>query len=261
MKKNSVSEKNEEKIIDLRTRRAKRKKNSKWKILILLATVAVLSVMLSPFFNVKWFDVYGNNTVPPAQIKSATGVAVGQNMFKINIKKSKNLIKKIPYIDEVNIYRKLPDGIRIKVTEREKFAYIKLSSGDLVIDKTGRVLELAGKDYDFSGLVEVKGFNPGKLKAGDFVGKNYEENVKMAYELWDKLREMEIEDRVSSINVKNVNYISMIFDNDKNIIVGDTYRLDYKLAMLQSAIASLSPSDVGTLDLRVEGEALFTPKE
>ena len=83
----------------------------------------------------------------------------------------------------------------------------------------------------------------------------------MAAELWDKLTEIEIEDRVSSINVKNVNYISMVFDNDKNIIVGDTYRLDYKLAMLQSAIASLSPSDVGTLDLREEGEALFTPKE
>lgn len=261
MRKNSVSEKSEEKIIDLRTRRAKKRKNNKWKILSLLLCLTIMAVMLSPFFNIKWFDVSGNELVSASQIKNATGVTLGHNMFKINIKKTKNLIKKIPYIEDVNIYRKLPDGIRIKVTEREKFGYIRLESGDIIIDKDGRVLELAGKDYDYTSLVEVKGFNPGKLKAGDYIGKNYEENVTMAYTLWDKLREIEIEDRVSTINVKNVNYISMIFDNDKNIIIGDTYRLDYKLAMLQSAIASLSPSDKGTLDLREEGEALFTPKD
>ena len=61
--------------------------------------------------------------------------------------------------------------------------------------------------------------------------------------------------------MKNTKNISMIFDNDKEVIFGNTYRMEYKIAMLESALASLAPSEKGTIDLTVEGQALFTPKE
>jgi len=258
------SENGDEKVIDLQSRRQTRKvkkKKSKRKMIVLLMFLTLIAVLMSPYFNIRWFDVKGNNVVASSQIKSASNIALGQNMFRVNIKKSKDLIRKIPYIKDVNIYRHLKGGIIIKVTEREAFAYIKNATGDLVIDKEGRVLEIAGKDYDYTALLEITGLKCGNLKPGSNIGNNYAENLKIAVEVWDRLKENEIDDRVSSINIKSTKNISLLFDNDKEVVFGDTYRMEYKLAMLESALASLAPSEKGTIDLTVEGQALFTPKE
>ncbi|MBO5453946.1 MAG: FtsQ-type POTRA domain-containing protein [Clostridia bacterium] len=255
---------NEEKIIDLQSRRKsreKKKKHSKRRTLIILFFLAVIAVLMSPYFNVKWFDIKGMGVVAPTQIKSASGIALGQNMFRVNIKKCKDSIRKIPYIDDAKIYRHPKGGIIISVTERTPFGYIKNATGDLIIDKEGRVLEVAGKNYDYNGIVEIAGIKAGNLKAGTYLGENFSENLKLAVEIRSKLEENKIEDRVSSINVKNKNSITLVVDNDKTVLLGNVYRIEYKLAMLESAIASIAPSEKGTIDLRTEGQALFTPSE
>jgi cell division protein FtsQ len=261
MDKRVREENYEDKIIDLRRKRQEKKKKSKWKAIVFLVVITIIAVMLSPYFKIKWFDVQGNVVVADRTIKSATGVALGENLFSINIKKVKNNVRKIPFIKDAKIFRNLSGGIVIKVEEREKFGYIKMATGDLVIDKTGRVLDIAGKEYDYTNLVEIAGLKPGKLKPGDFINQNYSQNIAVAVEIWDKIVKNEMDERVTSLNVKNYNNVTMLIDGDKNVIVGDTYRIDYKLAMLESAIASLAPSDKGTLDISKEGEALFSPTE
>ncbi len=255
---------NSEKIIDLqekRKTREKKRKHTKRKALIVLVFLAILVILMSPYFNVKWFDVRGNVKVTPYQIKSASNIVLNQNMFRVNIKKSKKLIKEIPYVQDAKIYRHLKGGIIISVTEREAFGYIKSATGDLIIDREGRVLEIAGKDYEYGSLTEIAGLKCGNLKPGTFIGENLKENLNLASEIYSKLQENKIEDRVNVINVKDSNNIILTVDGSKNVLLGNIYRIEYKLAMLETAIASLAPSEKGTIDLRTEGEALFTPSE
>jgi cell division protein FtsQ len=109
MKKQNREESYEEKIIDLRRKRQEKKKKSKWKAIIFLIIITIIAVMLSPYFKIKWFDVEGNSVVADRTIKSATGVAVGENLFSINIKKAKNNVRKIPFIKDAKIFRNLSE--------------------------------------------------------------------------------------------------------------------------------------------------------
>ena len=255
---------NSGKIIDLqekRRNREKKKKHTKIKALIILIFLTILVILMSPYFNVKWFDIKGNVKTLPSQIKSASDIVLNQNMFRVNIKKSKKLIKELPYIQDAKIYRHPKGGIIISVTEREAFGYIKSVTGDMIIDREGRVLEVAGKDYEYGNLTEIAGLKCGNLKPGTFIGENLKENLALAVEIYKNLEEHKIEERVKSINVKNINNVVLNIDGSKDVLLGNVYRIEYKLAMLESAIASISPSEKGTIDLRTEGEALFTPSE
>ena len=215
--------------------------------------------MLTPIFNAKWIDIKGAEKVSGGEIRSAISYYQGINIFKINLPKAEKKLLAIPYVETASVHRKLPDGIRVEITERIPVAYMKFGGGFMLCDKTGRLLEQV-KEISGS-YAEITGAPTDGLKAGQNIGDKSEEALQAFTVLYEKLNEYEIFDRVSRIDVKNPDSLSFMFDGNKTVVIGDGYRLDYKLMMLQAAIEDLAPSEKGMITLTVEGKAIFTPAE
>ena len=179
-------------------------------------------------------------------------------MFRLNIKKSKEAIRTIPYVKDVKIARYLQGGVRIKITERVPVACIKYANGYALIDDEGRLLETS---KDTLGYPEIVGIKLAKQKIGDILKETDEAKINAMTEVLNMLGEYELTDRTSLINITKEENVTFVIDGNKKVITGGNYRLDYKLMMLEAAISELAKSEAGTIDLTNEGEALFTPEE
>ncbi len=248
------------KIIDINRKeiRKRKKRAARNRFICFLAVIAVICFLMTPVFNIKWIDVEGNQKTKFGEIVKASGVEYEQNMFRLNIKKSKQQIRTIAYIDDVKIARHISGGVMIKVTEREPVACLKYANGFVLIDKEGRLLETLKEP---TGYPEIVGIKLSKQKIGDILKETDEAKIATMDELLDKLKEHELLQRTSKINISKANNAEFVIDGNKNVITGGNYRLDYKLMMLEATVSELSRSEAGTIDLSTEGEALFTPDE
>ena len=88
MKKRVLKE-SDEKIIRIRDRNRRRKKNRRIAFGVILLLIGVmLAMLLLPCFNIKYIDVAGNTKVTQASLTEKSTVAYGENIFKVNIKKT-----------------------------------------------------------------------------------------------------------------------------------------------------------------------------
>ena len=239
-----------------------RKKNSKVAKVggfLLLVVVTLFILMLTPFFNIKWIDIQGAEKVSSGEIKAAMQYQQGENIFKINLRKSRQRLLEIPYVQTAEVRRKLPDGIRVKITECVPCAYIQYGGGFVLLDETGKLLEQVKEAP--AGMPVIEGVQTDGLTLGQALSDKNEDAAQAFRVLYEKLNEYKIYERATSINIENPDHLSFVFDGNKNVVIGDGYRLDYKLMMLQVSIAELAPSEEGTITLTVEGKAIFTPSE
>ena len=89
MKKKRVVKKSDEKIVRIKTK--KKRGAAKAGLISLLVIVAALVLMLTPWFNITSIRVTGNIYVEEESIIAASKILVGENIFRINIKKSKDM--------------------------------------------------------------------------------------------------------------------------------------------------------------------------
>ena len=255
MKKKRVVRKSGDKIVRMKKNR---RGAAKAGLIFLLVIVAALVLMLTPWFNITSIEVTGNEYVEEESIIAAAGINPGENIFRINVKRSKDAVREIPYIDDVKIYRLLPAKVTIDVTERAETAYISCGDGYMLIDEDGRALEFTNITW---GIPEITGIEAEALKEGEFIAPSDGSIVTVLKEAMSKLKEYELSDRVTAIDISEPDNIKFTFDKNKEIITGGNFRIDYKLMMLKAVIEEIAPSEAGRIDLSVEGKALFSPSE
>ena len=87
-------------------------------LLCILAAGAAVTVGATVFFQVEKIEVAGNSRYTDEEIVAVTGIVQGDNLYRINkVKITGNLLHELPYIEGVNIRRKLPDTILVTVGE------------------------------------------------------------------------------------------------------------------------------------------------
>ena len=91
--------------------------------------VILVSVLLfmTPIFNIRSVSVEGNVLVTAEQFQEKLKPLVGQNLFRSGRRKIRNTLKTIPYIDTVDVQKRLfPPSVKVTVTEYTPSAYIKI---------------------------------------------------------------------------------------------------------------------------------------
>lgn len=260
-KKVKIVRKPKDNVVSIKRKRRKKRRGAKIGGLIILLIITVFALMLTPYFHIKWFDITGNEKVTNEQIIQTANLQYNTNLFKVNLKNAESAISKIPYINTVTVRRKLPDGIRVQVTECVPVAYMPFGTAYVMIDENGKLLETVDKLENGPALPVVNGITVDNFQLGMSLSETNPNEAKALKSLLEKLREYELYDRVSAFDISNSDNLSFVFDQHKKVVVGDSYRLDYKLMMLKAAIEQLAPSEAGTIDLTIEGKAVFTPDE
>ncbi len=135
-------------------------------VVLLICTVTILS--LTVFFNINSIKVNGNSHYTAQKIIDESGLEVGDNLFRLNKFKIIDSLKaKLPYLDTVEIDRKLPVSLEINVTESQDFMCIMSGDNALVVDKNLKILNRTEAAPE--GLATVYGIVPTTDKIGDIV--------------------------------------------------------------------------------------------
>lgn len=97
----------------------------------------------SPYFQLKTIYIEGLRTLPRQQVLNFSELYQKENIFKVNLRSLKTSLEAVPSIRQVRIYRRLPDSILIRVTERKPLGLINMKGHLYGLDEEGNLFKLA----------------------------------------------------------------------------------------------------------------------
>lgn len=136
---------------------------------VLVASTAVAwgarrYLMTSPRFGVRTVLVDGEHRRPAAAVASEGGIAVGKNIFALDLLQAGAMITEDPWIERATVTRKLPSTISITVVEREAAALTAIGGELYLATRDGDLFKKIGAD-DPSDLPIVTGILPAQVSS------------------------------------------------------------------------------------------------
>jgi cell division septal protein FtsQ len=132
----------------------------------------------NPDYELKTIELHTDGTLQREQILNAADLHEGENIFRINLARVHELIQQLPQTDEVQIVRKLPSEIDIRVVERKPVAWITsdkeisdpfASDTAFLVDARGVLMKEKKLLPEYLGLPVILGCSSESLEAGKVV--------------------------------------------------------------------------------------------
>lgn len=230
----------EEKIKNKKNKKKKKKNKYNVKLItfiscFLLIIASVIFALTAPIFNIAKIEVTGNSKVQTENIKSLSGLKIGENIFKFNSSVISN-IKENAYIENVEVKRALPDTVKIKVTEREVKYQINLINSYVYIDKYGYILENSAEKKVVPTIVGLKITEDDLMKKSRLEGKDIE-TLNKILKITEAAKIINIDNIITEINTENdTDYVLYIESEAKTIYIGDTTNLTNKMLYIQKIL-------------------------
>ncbi len=128
-------------LLDVRVRSRRATHHRNRRVLVILAKV-ILTVALctglylgarealgrfffdNPDYRLSTLAVQTDGTLPRDQVLKAAQLSEGLNIFSVNLAKVHDRLQQLPQIDDVQVERRMPNEIDIRITERKPVAWI-----------------------------------------------------------------------------------------------------------------------------------------
>lgn len=102
----------------------------------------------SEYFALKKIEIIGNHHLTYGDIVSEGGLALGDNIFQINIDRLYWRLSRNPWIKSIYIRRELPDTIKINLTERRACFWVQENKDLFYADEMGeRIAKVLPKKF------------------------------------------------------------------------------------------------------------------
>jgi len=220
-----------------------------------LAVIVVLCICLfTPIFGVSEIVVEGNQRLNAEEIIQISNIKQGQNIFRINTKKTASKIEELAYVDDAEIVRKFPTKIKIVLDESTEDIIVDTPTEFIVATIGGKVL------YKTTDVTEVpvpivKGIQVKSAEvAKQIETENEDDSIKdisyiecffgSAY--WSE---------IDVIDATDESNFMMIMRSGLRVTFGplDTIEsLERKISMLDAIIPQVKPTERSYLDLTTD---------
>lgn len=239
-------------------------------LLTVCAVVAALVLGLSVFFKVKTIQISGAEVYSEWTIREASGLKEGDNLLTFSHARSAALIKaNLPYVDTVRFGIKLPDTVNIIVKEDDVVYAIKDQNGQWwLMNSEGRIVEM-GDNASASDHTQIHGVvleNPvvderavamemvsvDEVPEGETVAvvtTSGAQRLTAALQILKALEENDIVGEAASVDVTRIEDIILWYGSRYQVNLGDSARLDYKIACMNDVILQMSDYQSGILDI------------
>ena len=239
-------------------------------LLTVVAVVLALVLGLSVFFKVENIHVSGAEVYSEWAIREASGLKEGDNLLTFSHARSAALIKaNLPYVDTVRFGIKLPDTVNIIVKEDDVVYAVKDQNGQWwLMNSDGRIVEM-GDNSKASGHTQILGValdNPvpneravamevvpaETLAEGEtmpVISTTGAQRLTAALQILRALEENDIVGSAASVDVTRIEDIILWYGTRYQVNLGDSARLDYKIACMNDVILQMSDYQSGILDI------------
>lgn len=234
------------------------------KLLLHILTIAAVSFAvflgLSIFFKVDTIAVSGCQKYNEWTVREASGIDEGDSLlFFGEAAAASRVIDALPYVTAVRFEVQLPGRVTIIVEE----APVVYSSQDAsgywwLITSEGRVAERVDS-AEAGRHTEIKGFclqNPvvgqyavAMEREAEGASVKSKDRLEAALLMVQMLEKNELLGVVSSVDVSNLQALELWYGNRFQVKLGNSEKMEYKLAALRSTVRELTDHQTGILDI------------
>ncbi len=245
------------------TRRRRRRRGAKifWTLVTFIIVAGAIIASLTVFLKVARIDVEGISRYTSEEIIETSQIQEGDNLFGINeFAVRDRILADYPYIEDVRITRRLPDGFLFTVTERTPCGYIEANDCKWIVDSKGFLLERIEKEEEAAGAIIVSAEELVSPVAGEEINWQTAEKKNVLVTMLAALREKNMLEKVSKADVSELYAVRFVYDNRLTVNIGSAENIEKKLNMFEAVLPQLAPTDRGQINLSNIGEARFTPE-
>lgn len=266
------------------------------KLASVVAAVAAVVMCLSLFFRVDQVVVYGAEKYTPWMVKEASGIQDGDSLLSIrDARVSGNIISSLPYVQDVRVGIKLPGTVNIEITElevvyaiqaRDTTWWLIAADGRVVesiestaassytrilgvqadaprADQPVRAAEQSSPETETEPEETEEPTSPDETlplpSAAQVTGQNRLDTVLL---ILQSLEKNSVLGQIATIDVTDLNDITMEYSQRLIVRLGTNENLDYKIAYMAQAVEQIEEYQIGELDVsfKYSEQALLNPQ-
>lgn len=198
-------------------------------IVVLVSAGYIL--LRSSFFAVAEIRVEGLRTLQAGEIQRLSGVNLGENTFKVNLKAVQARVAMNPLVKKAEVRRSYPRAIVISVEERQPVALLPWKGEYLAVDPEGYYLSVV-RDFTQANLPLITGIRLGNLTPGKQISS---EGLTASLKYLNGMGKEEIA-KLSEINGSDPQGIIMYTLDGIEVRLGGVERTEEKLAILRETL-------------------------
>jgi cell division septal protein FtsQ len=197
----------------------------------------------SPRFAVTAIEIHGTRTLTADEIRALAPVAIGDNIFRVDLDRIEHALETQPWIADASVHRTLPHTIQIDLHEREAAALVALD-GLYLADAGGMVFKRARLDLgEGEALPVVTGMSRDEYRADPAAAAERIQRALAALDAW----QAEDEDRpaIGEVRVDAHGLTLYTYEDALAIRLGDADgdRLLARLDRFDAAWSALTPDE------------------
>ena len=215
----------------------------------------------NPDYRLSQIDVRTDGTLQRDQILKTAGLREGENIFKVNLAQVQERLQQLPQVDEVQVMRKLPGEIDIRLVERKPIAWITsekqiadpfASDAAFLVDARGVLMKEKKLLPEYLGLPLITGCTSESLDAGKIVG-SFEAKAALELLRLSTRSFMQTRFQIREIDVSK-GYCLLVSDKNHTRVTFGFENLDIQLQRLEQFLvyADDSRRELETVNLLVQ---------
>ena len=215
----------------------------------------------NPDYQLKTIELQTDGTLQREQVLKEADLREGENIFKVNLARVHDCVQQLPQTDEVQVMRKLPSEIDIRVVERKPVAWITsekeisdpfASDAAFLVDARGVLMKQKKLLPEYLGLPLILGCSSEALEAGKIVESS---EAKTALELvrLSTRSPLQVRFQIREIDVSK-GYCLLATDKNHARVTFGFNDLDTQLRRLEHFLTYCDDSkqELGTVNLLVQ---------
>lgn len=228
---------------------AKRIRRQKAALLAVFVFALVMVCLFTPLFGITDIEVKNNRILDSESVIKASGIQIGENVFKIDTAKAEKGICSLGHVDTAQVKRKFPSRIVIDVTECSETAYVLFAGNYVGIDDSLKVISVSKASQIKADKPVVSGMALKSFKIGSVLTASKPEKAEMLKKILVCLEKTELISSAVKINISDSDNVYFTMDTDTKVIIGDSGQTEYKFTYLTEVLKNLDDLRGGEIDL------------
>src|SRR6476620_8121453 len=274
----NMRQRRQQHLLDVRVRSHKASQHRNRRVLVVLSKIVLVLVLVvgvvagvrygakhfffeNPDYQLSQIEIQTDGTLQRDQILKAAELREGVNIFSVNLARVRDQLQQLPQIDDVQVIRKLPGEIDIRIVERKPIALITsdkqisdpfASEVAFLMDARGVLMKEKKLLPEYLGLPLITGCTSESLEPGKTV-ESFE--AKSALELLrlSTASFMQTRFQIREIDVSK-GYCLVVSDKNHTRVTFGFDNLETQLQRLEQFLvyADDSKRDLATVNLLVQ---------
>ena len=211
----------------------------------------------NPDYYLSEIRVVTDGTLTLEQVRTATGIVEGRNIFTVDLAKGREALDRLPQVERVELQRVLPNKIEVVITERRPLAWVVQQAGEdptisekaFLVDARGVAMRIKAKLPEYLSLPVIAGVPMENVVLGQKV-RSYE--MQAALDLI-RLNTDNARFQPRSLDISK-GYCVVVTDQNRRKITFGLDRVDRQVERLMHYLDFTEPSGkkIQTVNLLIE---------